>query len=654
VSAASATHTAPTEQSDGPRIALRFAVTALLTLGLAGISVFFVVRNIFLHMQEAQAATHTQLVSKIVLARSLRPGDFTKPSPKRRRELDNLFRTDVLTSSTVALAIYAPDGRVTYSTDGRDIGRRTSLSTFVVDSERLPQISMRETQLPVEGAPRKVIAHVVPLRFGNAATAGAVVVLVDYATLAHAAARSYIPVSIALELLVGILILALVPPTRRAAKQARQHVQDARSHALRDTLTGLPNRRLFEDRLTQTVAQAQRDSSSAAVMLIDLDRFKEINDTLGHAAGDVMLRETALRLVEVLRDTDTVARLGGDEFAIVLGDGTLNAVHETALRMRQAMEVPVEHDGMSLSVGASIGVAVYPDHGKSVPTLLRHADLAMYQAKRAGLGHVVFDAGSTTQDEADLMLAAELGGALERGEIVLHYQPTVALESLEVVGVEALLRWDHPKQGHLAADRFMPLAEQAGVRAAIYEYALAEAVRQTGEWGRAGLTLSVAINLDARTLVDRELPNRVERLLDAHGVDGTQLEAEIAEMSLLGDVERVTTGAIELAALGVILVVDDFGADTTSLNSLAYLPIEKLKINRALLIRALDSQRERIVLAGIVELAHKLGLKVVVAGVESEEMLELLRELGVEHAQGYHLGAPMSVSAVERLLGVPA
>jgi EAL domain-containing protein (putative c-di-GMP-specific phosphodiesterase class I) len=259
--------------------------------------------------------------------------------------------------------------------------------------------------------------------------------------------------------------------------------------------------------------------------------------------------------------------------------------------LHYAIETPLEHEGATLAVGASIGIAVAPQHGRAVGTLLRHADLAMYQAKRSGVGHVVFEPGANERDAAAESLTEDLKEALDRGEIVLHYQPTVALDSLEVGGVEALLRWEHPEEGTLPADRFIPLADRARVRHRLYDFALCEAVRQAGEWRRAGLELSVGINLDARTLIDRDLPRRLEWLLAEHGVDAQQLVAEISEAELLSDVERVTAGAIELAALGVVLAVDNFGGRQTSLNSLAYLPIETLKIDRTLLARALDAPR---------------------------------------------------------------
>jgi diguanylate cyclase (GGDEF)-like protein len=606
---------------------MQLAVTVLVGLLVTGAAILVVARSVVLHTKESEAVAHAQVVSSVALAPSLRPSDFSSVSPARRRQLDRLFR-----ASRTAGALYGIDGTVVYSSNRAALGRWTAMSQFVMTASAHHRIELKRFG--------DALAIAVPLRLERLGTVGVVVLSSDYSALARGATATYLPIAGALELLVALLFVALVPTVRRAIAETRRHVRDAESHALRDSLTGLPNRRLFDDRVEQAVARCDRSGATPAVMLIDLDRFKEINDTLGHAAGDALLRETAIRLVEVLRDGDTVARIGGDEFAVVLPDAPLIGIHETAKRMRQAIETPLEHDGVSFGAGASVGIALAPQHGRAVGPLLRHADIAMYQAKRAGLGHVVFDPGSTERAVAADTLAADLEGALDRGEILLHYQPTMALDSLEVRGVEALLRWAHPVQGTLPADRFVPPTERAGVRRRLYDFALAEAVRQAGEWRHAGRELSVAVNLDAQTLLDRDLPRRVERLLAEHGVAAHQIEAEISETALLSDVSRVSAGAIELAALGVVLVVDDFGADHTSLNSLAYLPIEKLKIDRTLLARALDSKRDRIVLAGVIELAHKLGLSTVVTGVESADALELVRELGCEFAQGYHLGAP--------------
>jgi diguanylate cyclase (GGDEF)-like protein len=613
------------------RLALHLGLTVILGLLVTGGAILFVARSVVLHAETSEAAAHARLVSSVALAPALHTADFSHTNPARRRELDRLFR-----ENGVSGALYGIDGTAAYATGRGRVGGWTRASQFVMTAAAHHRIEVRRFGATLEIA--------VPLRLERIGTVGVVLLSSDYTALARSAAHIYLPIAAALELLVALLFIALVPTVRRAVSETRRHVRDAESHALRDSLTGLPNRRLFDDRVEQAVTQSERTGATPAVMVIDLDRFKEINDTLGHAAGDALLRETAIRLVEVLRDGDTVARIGGDEFAVVLPDAPLIGIHETARRLQHAIETPLEHDGATLAVGASIGIALAPQHGRAVGALLRHADSAMYQAKRSGLGHVVFEPGARERDTTKDSHTDDLGQALDRGEIVVHYQPSVALDALEFRGVEALLRWVHPQQGTLSADRFVPLAERAGLGRRLSDFALREAVRQAGEWRRAGLELQVGVNLDARTLLDRDFPRRLERLLAEHGVEAQQLEAEISETVLLGDVDRVTAGAVELAALGVVLAVDGFGAEQTSLNSLACLPIEKLKLDRRLLTRALESERDRMVVAAVVELAHQLRLTTVVTGVDSAEALELARELGCELGQGSHLGAPTAAA----------
>jgi diguanylate cyclase (GGDEF)-like protein len=426
----------------------------------------------------------------------------------------------------------------------------------------------------------------------------------------------------------------------------RAHLRETESRALHDDLTGLPNRLLFEDRTHHALAQSQRDGRGAVVMLIDLDRFKQINDTLGHGAGDALLREMARRLSSVLRDCDTVARLGGDEFAVVLSGVGMEGARESAVRTQQVLEEPFTSDGLLLSVGASIGIALHPEHGTTPSELMKHADVAMYEAKRAASGYEIYDPETDTSDAERLALVSELRLAPERGEIVLHYQPKIDLVSGEVDGVEALLRWRHPAHGLITAERLMPLAEQAGVSQRIRDYALVEAIRQAGEWRRNGIEISVAVNLDARSLVDRELPGRVAAMLTEHGVEAAQIEVEITETSMLSDLTRVRAVARELAATGVILVVDDFGTGYSSLNSLSHLPIEKLKIDGSFVRRAADSDRDRAIVAATIELSHSLGLQVVAEGVEDADSLELVRALGADYAQGYHVGAPVDPAVI--------
>jgi diguanylate cyclase (GGDEF)-like protein len=606
----------------------------------------FIVRGYILRSQEASVAAHARFVAQVVLADELRPSDFTHPSSARIASLDRLFRSKVLTAGVVNAALYSSNGRVAFSTQHALIGRRTTATPAVRKASSLRTISSVTSRRRVEGKTAKVLEELVPIRFREGGPAGVIAFTNDYGRVASAARRGFIPIAIVLELLFGVLFAAFVPTLRRATRQVRAHLRETESRALHDDLTGLPNRLLFEDRTHHALAQSQRDGRGAVVMLIDLDRFKQINDTLGHGAGDALLREMARRLSSVLRDCDTVARLGGDEFAVVLSGVGMEGARESAVRTQQVLEEPFTSDGLLLSVGASIGIALHPEHGTTPSELMKHADVAMYEAKRAASGYEIYDPETDTSDAERLALVSELRLAPERGEIVLHYQPKIDLVSGEVDGVEALLRWRHPAHGLITAERLMPLAEQAGVSQRIRDYALVEAIRQAGEWRRNGIEISVAVNLDARSLVDRELPSRVAAMLTEHGVEAAQIEVEITETSMLSDLTRVRAVARELAATGVILVVDDFGTGYSSLNSLSHLPIEKLKIDGSFVRRAADSDRDRAIVAATIELSHSLGLQVVAEGVEDADSLELVRALGADYAQGYHVGAPVDPAVI--------
>jgi predicted signal transduction protein with EAL and GGDEF domain len=376
-----------------------------------------------------------------------------------------------------------------------------------------------------------------------------------------------------------------------------------------------------------------------------------VNDTLGHSAGDDLLREVASRIALILRGVDTVARLGGDEFAVVLGDVEVGDAHETATRIHQALEEPITIDGLSLSVGASIGIALYPIHGETVSALLQHADVAMYQSKRGGTPYEIYDPATDTNDAERLSLASDLRTAVEGGRLTLYYQPKLDLRSGYVDGVEALVRWQHPALGLLDADRFLPLAEQIGLATSISEWGLGEAIRQCASWRSQGIELDIAVNLDVRSLVDLDFPDRVRALLERHGVDAERLELEITEGTIMSDPVRVRRVAIELAALGVQLALDDFGVGYSSLSYLSRLPISKLKIDRSFVGRMGVSERERIIVGATVELAHSLGLAVVAEGVEDAATLELVRELGADIAQGYFVGPP---EAAHAFVGVTA
>jgi diguanylate cyclase (GGDEF)-like protein len=452
--------------------------------------------------------------------------------------------------------------------------------------------------------------------------------------------------AIVVEPLLAAVIVGLLVAFWQGERRPKPDREEAEFLALHDALTGLPNRTLFDDRLDHALAQAARDGEGVAVMVIDVDRFKQINDTHGHSAGDAVLRAIAERVACTLRSSDTIARLGGDEFGVVLGGIDLEGALDGALRMQRALDAPIDLDGSATDVRASIGIAVHPQHGTDAETLVHRADVAMYDAKRAGIGNAIFEPATASTAADRRQLAGELRGVVARRELLLHYQPRIDLRSGEMVAAEALARWRHPTRGLLAADKFMSLAEESGLGIEICDHVIAEVAAQSAAWRRDGFPLRVTVNVDARSLADDDFPERVRLLLAEHDVEPASVELEASESTLLTALARTRHVVFALADVGVQLVVDDFGTGYSSLGYLAHVPISKLKIDRTLLLRAAASSRERIVVAATVALAHELGLEVVAEGVEDEDGLAFVRELGTDYAQGYLLGAPAPASAL--------
>jgi diguanylate cyclase (GGDEF)-like protein len=433
------------------------------------------------------------------------------------------------------------------------------------------------------------------------------------------------------------LAVALVHADRSRPAPASQ---EAEFLALHDSLTGLPNRTLFDDRLERALAQSERDGGGAAVMVIDLDRFKDVNDTHGHSAGDAVLRAAAERLATTLRDCDTVARIGGDEFGVVLTGIDLDGARESATRMHAALTAPFAVGDVVVDVGASVGVALHPVHGAAADVLVPMADTAMYDAKRAGVSYAIFDVVAASSIADRRTLSRELRGAVAQGDLLLHYQPRIDLRTEKLASVEALARWMHPTRGLLAATSFIPLADESGLGTAICDHVLSGAAAQSAAWEEDGLPLTVAVNVDTRSLADGTFPARVARIFDRHGVKAERFELEIDESAIVAALVRDRGVVVALAAVGAQIVVDDFGSGNAALGYLADVPISKLKLHGPLLRRAASSARERVVVDATVSLAHDLGLEVVAEGVEDEAALEFVRSLGCDYAQGYHLGAP--------------
>ena len=445
---------------------------------------------------------------------------------------------------------------------------------------------------------------------------------------------------------VALLFLPLLA-VHRGGRQAI-----AKEHqALHDALTGLPNRTLFSHRIDQVLTAGRRSDRIAAVMLIDLDHFKEINDTLGHHAGDRLLQEVAERLDATLDETDTVARLGGDEFGVLLpecdGHEEAGAVAE---RLLTQLREPFSIDGLTLEVDASIGIACAPDHGADVEQLNQRADIAMYAAKEGGRGYVMFEPQLDRYSPRRLSLAGSLRSAIADGEIVLFYQPKAKLSNGKIIGVEALARWRHPRLGLIGPSEFVPIAEQTGLIGPLTTHVLEEALHQVRQWADQGEELSVAVNLSARSFLDAQLAVEIPRLLERTGVPAHLLELEITESMLMLDPARAKVTLDRLSAIGLSLSVDDFGTGYSSLANLKRLPVDGIKIDKSFVIDMPHDASDAAIVRSTIDLAHNLGLRVVAEGVESHEAWRRLEDLGCDLAQGFHVSRPIPAEAMTRLL----
>ncbi len=434
---------------------------------------------------------------------------------------------------------------------------------------------------------------------------------------------------------------------QRVAKRTRELAmlnQQLEHQALHDSLTELPNRLLLNDRLRHAIMTAQRKQQPLALFIADLDRFKEINDTLGHHYGDVVLQQVAIRMCAALRESDTISRLGGDEFAVVLpaitGEG--DAVN-AARKLAAVLEEPIVVDDHSLHVGISIGIALFPEHGMDSSTLMRHADVAMYVAKRASQDFVIYSPEQDQHSVTRLALAGELRRAIENDELVLYYQPKVDLKRDVVTGVEALVRWQHPQRGLLSSDEFIPLAEQTGLIRPLTLFVLEEALHQYHLWQQAGVDVVMSINLSASHLQDQQLADHISLLLDEWQVPACQLLFEITESAIMADPMRAMHTLKQLNEMGIGLSIDDFGTGYSSLVYLKQLPVAEIKIDKSFVIDMLDSDNSEdlVIVRSTIDLGHNMGLRVVAEGVESLAVLERLTELGCDQAQGYCISYPL-------------
>ncbi|MEW6611422.1 MAG: EAL domain-containing protein [Pseudomonadota bacterium] len=423
--------------------------------------------------------------------------------------------------------------------------------------------------------------------------------------------------------------------------------------AMHDVLTDLPNRRSLEERLLQAIAQARRHGNQLAVLFLDLDGFKEVNDTLGHEVGDVLLQLAARRLRSCLREEDTLARWGGDEFVVLLPrvDG-LESVLTVAERLLAVLNVPFELDHMQLQLNGSIGIAQFPGCGQDVSTLLRHADAAMYAAKKEGGGkYRLFGRSVAPLMLERSLLKRGLQRALDGSEFVLHYQPKVDFHSGRIVGAEALLRWQDPERGLRGPVEFIALAEEMGLILPIGEWVLGEACRQAQRWHRAGHELHVAVNLSARQFQDPDLVAKLAQILAESRIAPCQLQLEVTESVAMERPEVGYAMMQECVAMGVGIAIDDFGTGYSSLAYLKRLPAREIKIDRAFVRDVVSDPDDRAIVGAVVALGRALGRRVTAEGVETREQFACLKEMGCDLVQGYWTGRPMPADAFEALLG---
>ncbi len=648
------------------RLTTTFALVSLVAMTGLGIALVWTTAHLLQQQALTQAARTAQAyvaagVEREVPEDAFRTGSFP---PALVGRLDSVF-VPRSGSTLMGIRLWTGDGVVVYDSSDRGLGGRgpsaatTGSSPGSLASGAIPdpvrfQDAIRRvdalssaavvTEVDPSGHSTQRLDVYVPVKYNRTSPTAVAEVVLSYDETAAAIGHQTLTI---LYVTVGGLVLLwllLFRTVHRASRRLRTQASENARLALLDPLTGLPNRRLFNDRLDRAGAVSARSGLPLALLLLDIDRFKDVNDTLGHPRGDALLVEVAARLRRTIRDADTVARLGGDEFAILLPVVESVAAAETfATRVRAVFEEPFDLEGMLLHVDTSVGLAVLPEHADDVTALMARADIAMYTAKAAGLGVATY-AGqdAATNASSRLMLLGDLRQALDNAEeLCLHYQPKVDLRTGAVVGLEALLRWQHPTLGNIPPADFIPVAERTGLMQQVTARVLGLVAEQLAQWREQGQELPVAVNLSARNLLEPDLDVFVAGLLQTHELPSRLLEFEITESAIIEDPVRAIAMLRRLTDLGITVAVDDFGIGNTSMSQLGTMPLRTIKIDRSF-VTHLDSDDTGLVLVkAIVDLAHEFGLTAVAEGVETPDVIERLRLLGCDVAQGFHWSRPV-------------
>ncbi|MDQ5814691.1 MAG: bifunctional diguanylate cyclase/phosphodiesterase, partial [Actinomycetota bacterium] len=568
--------------------------------------------------------------------------------------LDDRLRAGLLGKEFARIKIWNLRSEIIYSEDSSLIGERFETPPDLAEAlEGHVEAEVSDLEEDEEASERsfgRLLEVYVPIYFSpSEEPAGAFEIYLPYEPIAASINEDVMQLRLwmlgGLALLYVILYRIVARASSKLREQANELTVSAHENeflAFHDTLTELPNRRLFRDRLQQAILGAQRDGSWLALMILDVNRFKEINDTLGHHNGDVLLKTVARRLSKVLRPEDSLARLGGDEFAILLTRvADRQAVMEVARRVHNEFDQLFEIQDLSLDVSGSSGIAIYPEHGSEADDLIQRADVAMYVAKESHAGFEIYDPAQDRYTPGRLQLVGELRQAIDNDGLELHYQPKIGLDTGRVVGVEALVRWQHPERGIVGPDEFIGLAEHTGLIKSLTARVLDMALRQQRAWIDAGLQVSVSVNLSVRNLMDSRLPEQVASQLAKWRVPASQLTLEITESSIMADPVRTKQILEAISSMGVSLSVDDFGIGHSSLSYLKQLPVSEIKIDRSFVMDMQNNGNDAVIVRSTVDLGRNLGLRIVAEGVEDAPTYGTLTDLGCDVAQGYFISRPL-------------
>jgi diguanylate cyclase (GGDEF)-like protein len=606
----------------------------------------------------ADATRSARIIARLGVQPSLNPQNLRDGlASSDVRALDSRLNAPAVGQDLARIKVWNARHTIVYSEDHSLIGQAPQPSDDLQEAlEGRPHGAQlvdpsKGSETASEVGLGELIEVYVPLRLaGGGPPAGAFEIYLSYHPVAAAVQRDKRMIGLLLAIGLALLWAVLYRIVARASRRLRRQAAENYRLARYDPLTGLPNRTLFVEEVDRVASRALRRGEGAAVLMIDLERFSAINNTLGADSGDEVLREVARRLDRVFEGA-IAARVGGDEYAILCPrDGTTERARSRAAEVLAALEAPVALQEVTLDIEASVGVAVLGEHADDPGVLMQRADLALSHARAHGSRIEVYSSHMERSDASRLKLLGQVRGALAAGQFTLHYQPKVDLQSRRIAGVEALVRWQHPEHGLLAPDRFIPLIEQTSLIGPLAMQVLEQALAQAVAWRRRGIVLQIAINLSARNLLDPELPERIAKLLHDHDVPAEQLVIEVTESAAMADPDRGVRVLEALRRMGVGVAIDDFGTGNASIEYLAELPATELKIDRAFVTDMLEHERDRAIVRSTIDLARNLGMTVVAEGIESEATMEYLAAAGCAMGQGFVFARPVPAEELTPLL----